>query len=162
MTEMNQHTPGRKKGRKTDPDAPQSLREEELEELSIDAEKLALAGDVDGARQLLREVKRMANEGNLKPVRTEAEAREKGRRGGIASGAARRHKASLRAALKVLLAEQYVDSWDGATGRTMAEQAAYKLARLAANGDLKAIAMLLKLEEPARPDPAGEEADALL
>ena len=85
MTEMNQHTPGRKKGRKTDPDAPQSLREEELEELSIDAEKLALAGDVDGARQLLREVKRMANEGNLKPVRTEAEAREKGRRGGIAS-----------------------------------------------------------------------------
>ena len=34
----------------------------------------------------------MANEQNLKPVRSEKEAREKGRKGGIASGKARREK----------------------------------------------------------------------
>lgn len=34
----------------------------------------------------------MANEQNLRPVRTESEARELGRRGGIASGEARRRK----------------------------------------------------------------------
>ena len=37
----------------------------------------------------------MANEQNLQPVRTESEARELGRRGGIASGKARREKKTL-------------------------------------------------------------------
>lgn len=37
----------------------------------------------------------MANEKNLKPVRTKEEARKRGRNGGIASGKARRKKASL-------------------------------------------------------------------
>ena len=40
---------------------------------------------------------------NLEPVRTEEEAREKGRRGGIASGIARRRKKNLRESLKVLM-----------------------------------------------------------
>lgn len=45
----------------------------------------------------------MANEQNLKPVRTKKEARERGRNGGIASGKARRKKASLmRCAQRVL------------------------------------------------------------
>ena len=45
----------------------------------------------------------MANEQNLKPFRTVEEAREKGRNGGIASGKARRKKASLmRCAQRVL------------------------------------------------------------
>lgn len=38
----------------------------------------------------------MANEKNLKPVRTESEAREKGRKGGKASGASRRRHKSLQ------------------------------------------------------------------
>ena len=37
----------------------------------------------------------MANEQNLIPFRNENEAREAGRKGGIASGKARRRKASL-------------------------------------------------------------------
>lgn len=37
----------------------------------------------------------MANEQNLRPFRNENEAREAGRKGGIASGKARRRKASL-------------------------------------------------------------------
>lgn len=48
----------------------------------------------------------MANEQNLKPVRSTEEARERGRNGGIASGKARRKKASLmRCAQRVLEAE---------------------------------------------------------
>lgn len=45
----------------------------------------------------------MANEQNLKPVRTEKEAREKGRNGGIKSGEARRRKRNMREAAKLLL-----------------------------------------------------------
>lgn len=37
----------------------------------------------------------MANESNLRPVQSEAEARELGRKGGIASGKARRQKKTL-------------------------------------------------------------------
>ena len=36
------------------------------------------------------------NEKNLKPIRTESEAREKGRNGGIASGKARREKKTIQ------------------------------------------------------------------
>ena len=106
----------------------------------------------------------MANEANLKPVRSKEEAREKGRRGGIASGEARRRKASIREALQVYLAEPHKDFYGHDTGRNFAEQAAFRLADKAAHGDLKAIAMLLKLEEPEQQkvDPAGEEADAFL
>jgi hypothetical protein len=45
----------------------------------------------------------MANEDNLRPVRSESEAREKGRNGGIASGEARRRKKTMREALEMLL-----------------------------------------------------------
>lgn len=38
----------------------------------------------------------MANEKNLIPVRSESEAREKGRKGGIASGASRREKRTIQ------------------------------------------------------------------
>lgn len=40
---------------------------------------------------------------NLKPVRTEEEAKKKGRNGGIASGVARRKKRSMEQAAKLLL-----------------------------------------------------------
>lgn len=45
----------------------------------------------------------MANEQNLQPVRTKKEARERGRAGGIASGKARRKKASLRKAAERIM-----------------------------------------------------------
>ena len=45
------------------------------------------------------------NDGNLRPVRSKAEAREIGRKGGIKSGQARRKIASIREALKLYLQE---------------------------------------------------------
>lgn len=48
----------------------------------------------------------MANEQNLRPVKSKSEARERGRSGGIASGAARRAAKTYREAAKILLAEK--------------------------------------------------------
>lgn len=45
----------------------------------------------------------MANEQNLKPVRSKREARERGRNGGIRSGETRRRKAALRDTMNRLL-----------------------------------------------------------
>lgn len=45
----------------------------------------------------------MANEDNLKPVRTESEAREKGTKGGIASGKSRRRKKAMKERLQEAL-----------------------------------------------------------
>ena len=45
----------------------------------------------------------MAGEDNLKPVRSEAEARAKGKKGGIASGKARREKKAMKDTLEALL-----------------------------------------------------------
>ncbi len=45
----------------------------------------------------------MANNENLKPVRTKSEARERGRNGGKKSGEARRRKADFRRTLNMLL-----------------------------------------------------------
>lgn len=39
---------------------------------------------------------------NMKPVRTESEAKEKGRKGGLASGRARRRKKTIRETLRAL------------------------------------------------------------
>ena len=50
------------------------------------------------------------NEKNLKPIRTESEAREKGRNGGIASGKARREKKTIQKILSELLDGQIKDS----------------------------------------------------
>ena len=51
----------------------------------------------------------MANNENLKPVRTKSEARERGRNGGKASGKARRRKADFRKVLNALLTAE-IDS----------------------------------------------------
>lgn len=45
----------------------------------------------------------MANEKNLKPIRSVSEAREKGKVGGIASGKARRNRKTLKEELIALL-----------------------------------------------------------
>jgi hypothetical protein len=47
----------------------------------------------------------MANESNLKPVKTKEEARERGRAGGIASGKARKERKTLKEELLLLLSE---------------------------------------------------------
>ena len=52
----------------------------------------------------------MANEQNLKPIRTESEAREKGRNGGIASGAARREKKTVQKILNDFLSTSAKDN----------------------------------------------------
>lgn len=78
----------------------------------------------------------MAGKDNLKPVRTKGEARSKGRKGGIASGQARREKATLRAALEVLLERK---GEDGKTGR---EALAVALYDRALKGDVRAFAEL--------------------
>lgn len=46
----------------------------------------------------------MANTDNLIPVRSESEAREKGHKGGIASGEARRRKRDMRETCEIILA----------------------------------------------------------
>ena len=51
----------------------------------------------------------MANEQNLRPVRSKKEARERGRNGGKASGKARRRKADFRKTLNMLLTTE-IDS----------------------------------------------------
>ena len=45
------------------------------------------------------------NEGNLRPVKTKEEARERGRNGGIASGKARRERKTLKEELILLLSQ---------------------------------------------------------
>ena len=52
----------------------------------------------------------MANEQNLKPIRTASEAREKGRNGGIASGIARREKKTVQKILNDFLSTAAKDN----------------------------------------------------
>lgn len=51
----------------------------------------------------------MANNENLKPVRTKSEARERGRNGGVASGVARREKKLIK---DRILERMGADDWD--------------------------------------------------
>lgn len=79
----------------------------------------------------------MANEENLIPVRTEKEAREKGRAGGIKSGEARRAKKTMKEMLDYLLEKEIENSKTG-------EKVTYREAILtsaikkAIKGDIKA------------------------
>lgn len=77
----------------------------------------------------------MANEQNLK-VPTSSEARENGKKGGIASGESRRNKKLLRECLEILLEKEITDK----SGNTMtgAEAMAVKVFQQALKGDLKA------------------------
>lgn len=52
----------------------------------------------------------MANELNLKPIRTEDEAREKGRKGGKASGKKRREQKTTREILSTILDSKIKDN----------------------------------------------------
>ena len=52
----------------------------------------------------------MANDQNLRPIRTESEARKKGRNGGIASGIARREKKTVQKILNDFLSTAAKDN----------------------------------------------------
>lgn len=84
----------------------------------------------------------MANEQNLIPgnKRSQSEARENGRRGGIASGEKRRHQRDLRKAVKALQSV-VVPVKGGGDGLTYAEAIARAVGVKAAQGDLKAAAL---------------------
>lgn len=73
----------------------------------------------------------MTNEQNLIPVRSEREAREKGRKGGIKSGEVRRKRKSLKEELLALLGAK-VD------GKTMQEKISLSLIKEAVQGNVRA------------------------
>ena len=66
-----------------------------------------------------KEVEIVANEENLKPVRSKKEARELGRLGGIASGQARREKATMKKVLLDML-DEVADKENNLTYRQLA------------------------------------------
>lgn len=80
------------------------------------------------------------NPDNLKPVQSKEEASERGRKGGIASGKARREKKMLKECFEALLDKQYKTK-DGkrATG---AETLALTVFQKAQRGDLKAFELV--------------------
>lgn len=96
----------------------------------------------------------MANEQNLIPVRTKAEARELGKKGGIASGKARRAKKTLReigdmlGGLDIKSEENKQILRDaGVCDDDMIEDVAmmFQLKTKASEGDTKAIELLAKI-----------------
>lgn len=92
----------------------------------------------------------MANEQNLKPIRSVNEARELGRKGGIKSGETRRRKAALRDTMNRLLTMQVeVDGLsdilrsDGGES-TYEEVIAMAMIQQASLGDVKAYQAIMK------------------
>jgi len=82
------------------------------------------------------------NEQNLIPMneRSQSEARELGRKGGIASGESRRERAKFRELLEVALEEPYFDVIEGKTDMTNAQKIVMALIAKAQGGDVKAFA----------------------
>ncbi len=92
----------------------------------------------------------MTNETNLNPVRSEDEARRKGRNGGIASGKARREKKLMRETLDMLLSMPIkngkladvddIRSFAAIKGKNISVQEAIMIAQIqkAMKGDTKA------------------------
>lgn len=77
------------------------------------------------------------NPKNMKPVRSVEEAKEKGRKGGVNSGIARRHKKSLREHMQALLDSKVGNNKDG-TPITGAEAMALAAFQSALKKDWKA------------------------
>lgn len=83
----------------------------------------------------------MANEQNLRPIElTHEEAVKNGRKGGVASGEARRKKKLMREAFEELLEKQYTDSQGTPIDGTSALAA--KVFKQAMDGDLKAFEII--------------------
>ena len=73
----------------------------------------------------------MANEGNLKPIRTKSEAREKVKKGGKKSGEVRAQRKTLREELIALLETKIED-------KTIQEKISFSLIQEAISGNVKA------------------------
>lgn len=101
----------------------------------------------------------MANEQNLRPIRTESEAREKGRNGGIASGKARRDKKKILSCLDYLIKNKHMTE-DGKK-KTGAEIVSYALFQKAASGNIDAIKMVIDMVEPNASNEETEDLDAI-
>ena len=90
----------------------------------------------------------MANNQNLKPVRTKKEARELGRKGGIASGEARREKATMLSVLEKMLDEKPIkDNEQGLTYRELATLGLIKGANKGNAENYKIIQSLMEQKE---------------
>lgn len=79
----------------------------------------------------------MANEENLNPIRSENEARELGRKGGIASGEARRAKKTMKEMLDYLL-EKEIENQKTGEIVTCREAMLSAMVKKAIGGDVKA------------------------
>lgn len=76
------------------------------------------------------------NAGNLTPVRSVEEARDKGRKGGLASGVSRRDRKTLRAMLEMLM-DMPAATEDG-PAKSNREAMAVAIVQRALAGDVKA------------------------
>lgn len=83
--------------------------------------------------------KKRGNVANLKPVKTTEEAKEMGRKGGIASGEARRERKAMRDLLEYLLTQK---DKSGSNNDLLVMSA---LVNKSKAGDVKAIELLLNL-----------------
>ena len=83
----------------------------------------------------------MANEQNLNPIQSESQARELGRKGGIASGEARRRKKALRELVQEAFAQTVRNNATGQDKRTD-EAMVMKQVQKALEGDTKAFTVL--------------------
>lgn len=79
----------------------------------------------------------MTNKGNLKPIRSVIEAREKGQKGGIASGKARAEKKLLKETLEILLNMENEE-----TGTDNQTQIGIALLKEALKGNVKAFEVI--------------------
>ena len=78
------------------------------------------------------------NNKNLTPIRSTSEAREKGQKGGIASGKARQEKRKMRQILTELLTNAEIGS------EYSKESLALALIRRAGQGDVKAFELIMR------------------
>ena len=78
------------------------------------------------------------NNNNLTPIRSTSEAREKGQKGGIASGKARQEKRKMRQILTELLTNAEIGS------EYSKESLALALIRKAGKGDVKAFEIIMR------------------
>lgn len=93
----------------------------------------------------------MANENNLVPIRSESEARELGRKGGVASGESRRQKKyfaktlQLIAELPAIDAENIAQDFPDMFDITNQDAMAIALFKKALSGDLRAMDKVLQM-----------------
>ena len=92
----------------------------------------------------------MANKNNLKPIRSESEAREKGKKGGIKSGEKRREQKKFREIFELLLNKQSTN--DKGETATIKEVIAINTVAKAVKGDLKAVNLIKDFLEENKKD----------